>query len=84
MWPVLGLSLALSLPLPTPCLTGMVLPLDRGLRGLQPKLLTLTTAFLWAVFICIALLRVEELYRLRPIHGRIRPWTEGAAGERPQ
>ena len=51
----------------------MVLPLDRGLRGLQPKLLTLTTAFLWAVFICIALLRVEELYRLRPIHGRIRP-----------
>ncbi|XP_006753068.2 PREDICTED: zinc finger protein 792 [Myotis davidii] len=40
-------------------LAGLVLPLDCGLRGLQPKLLTLTTASLWAAFICIALLRVE-------------------------
>lgn len=60
-----------------------VLPLDHGLRGLWTKLLTLTTAFLWTVFICIKLLRVEELYRLWAIHQRIRPGLRVQL-ERPQ
>jgi hypothetical protein len=60
-------------PLPGSLSDLYVLPLDRGLRGLQAKLLTLTRAFLWAVFICIVLLRAEELYRLWAIQERSRP-----------
>lgn len=51
---------------------------------LTQSMLTLTMTFLWSVFICMVLLRVEELYRLQAIPKRIRPGLEDAVGKRQQ